>query len=163
MNIFISEAELARRVEHNKNINDIPEVLKDSVIHRDEVLINLFAYEKNATGNSKKLVELQYKNGETAGGRTTSVISQDTYQARGVITKKGKGPHCDMYNVGDIVWLNHRALFSGSYDLLLDREVPVAKPRGVVLMPAMAIQIVEKAADLPAPTELNDMFTNVSK
>ena len=144
-NTFISKEELKRRKTHNQNINRLPEELRKASLTEDKLIINLYAFE-DVTKTKSKLIELQTRIGETAGGVKKTVISQDVYQARGVVLLAGKDAE---YKKGDIVWLNHRNLFSNSYDLLLDRSTPVAKPKGLILVPSSLVQLKEGEISLP--------------
>ena len=141
--MFLSESEIKRRLEHNKNIAVVPDSVKKGTLLGDNLIIKLFYFEAEAT-TENGIIEPRYKIGESDGGRPVAYIDDFPFQARGVVMKTGDHDNCKPYKEGDIVWINFRTAINGSYDFLFDKSSPVDKPTGFKRIPTVLVEFIEK-------------------
>lgn len=125
--MFLSESEIKRRLEHNKNIAVVPDSIKKGTLLGDNLIIKLFYFEAEAT-TENGIIEPRYKIGESDGGRPVAYIDDFPFQARGVVMKTGDHDNCKPYKEGDIVWMGGKV-----FRLPLDREwFPVASEEEIM-------------------------------
>lgn len=140
--MYLTDEEIQKRKEHNENAHLIPESLQRGYLKGEHVIIRLFMYEAE-TVKEGGLIVPRYKAGMSEGGRPIAHLSDDKYQARGVILKVGD--KVEDYNVGEVVYIPIQAATDSSrYFFATERETPVSDFDGVLRIPQGIIEYVEQ-------------------
>lgn len=137
-----SEKQIEEHKHWNETITEIPEVIMAGQIGtKDQVLVKPFKIEL-VTTTKHGIIEPKYRVGATEGGRPKSEIDTVVWQSRGLVVKVHPDAEHD-YEPGQIVWFRPNFTRNNDLWLLIDRELPVAKPSGYLLLNQNWIQFIE--------------------
>ena len=142
--MLINEEIKEQRMQHNKNMLDIPVQLQNGKLPGKNLIIKLFYYEAE-TITASGVIEPRYIAETSEGGRPVARLSEEQWQPRGVIVKLGEEVLSDEKNtfkVGDIVWVDHRTTANHS-QFLVNRESPVDIPQGYIKVPTFGVEFIE--------------------
>lgn len=138
-----SDKQIEEHKEWNEKINEIPQIILDGKLgSKENVLVKPFKLEL-VTKTKSGLIEPKYRVGATEGGRAKSEIDSVVWQSRGLVVKVHPDAEHD-FKPGQIVWFRPNFTRNNDLWLLIDRELPVAKPSGYLLLNQNWIQFIEK-------------------
>lgn len=133
---------LEERQEHNrKMISKTPDEIRNGRLIGDQLIVKCFYYELEASETENGIIEPVYKITSSDGNKIVATLDDYPFQDRGVVVNVGEGTYASKFQVGQIVWINHR--YGVNSDLLIERDKPVTKPHGYKLIPASSIELVE--------------------
>jgi len=138
-----SEKQIKEHEDWNKNIKDIPEIIKEGSLSNKEDLI-IKPFKVTLVSKTKGgIIEPRFKVGATEGGRPKSEIDNPTWQSRALVVKAHPEAEHDIKE-GQIIWFRPNFTRNNDLWLLLERDLPVSKPSGYMKINHNWVEFIEK-------------------
>ena len=136
--MFISEEVRKRHEDHNKNLSEIPEVLKRGILLGDYVIVRR-KYFTDVKISKNGVIEPGYKALVSDAGNPKASFNDNPFSFVACVLQVGAGDNAKAFSEGDIVWLDYRVMGRGNYSFPLDLENPVSMSEGIEKIPVSAI------------------------